>query len=601
MFNELEFIISADTKNLESTIDSAVKRLGKNLGSISQGSKVDWNHLLNLKGLSSINWMSVMNTMFTPAKIIEFMAAFAALGLTTALSIGQVQTTSIGGGAGATTPGSSGFSAQNQSAMTSFAVGNAGELSTSPQNIISAQAAAQKVLQGTVSQNDLLTKSQQLVTSALETTNLGFNGAAGSLSSFNDTITQAGSVMTTYSGTANDVTGTMNDLVTGTQNSKVSYDEFTSTIAANGNNLSAAGVPLKTATSDLAGFYSGLGMTGSAAETAFGQIASAMAGTLPSNAPILSVPGIFQAIKDKSPAEAIKDIGDYLASLSPTNAQNVGAAMGLTQSNVTALVTSAKSNFSSFDAVVSNSANNVINLSNSWASGESELQKLQGVFYSLEGELGTAFLSALPGIESFFDKLLNMFRPLTPLWDTVKDNISSLNPVLIFLEMDFKAMAIDVVFAITLVIAAILLILLTIETVAKWLEGPAEIMFKNAINNYSGFFSTLGKNIKNIFDDAKNDIINAFQDAFKWVENAINDVSGFFGTLGTNIKNTFNNIQNDIQNAFQDAFKWVENFVQQEIKTILGFFDNIGGDIKNDILKGISDLPGGAEIEKLLG
>lgn len=100
MFETLDILIKADYTGLKSGIESSLSFIEKSFSNIKTG-KIDLSKVISADFFTGINWTSLIGKLFSPANLVAFFSAMAAMGITTAISQ-QAATTTTPVGAGLT-------------------------------------------------------------------------------------------------------------------------------------------------------------------------------------------------------------------------------------------------------------------------------------------------------------------------------------------------------------------------------------------------------------------------------------------------------------------------------------------------------------------
>jgi phage-related minor tail protein len=119
-----------------------------------------------------------------------------------------------------------------------------------------------------------------------------------------------------------------------------------------------------------------------------------------------------------------------------------------------------------------------------------------------------------------------------------------------------------------------------------WDDAWTEI--KNLVDTWSGYFSDIWSNIKDVFGDVKNWFSDTFTSAWSSVKEVFSDWGDFFGGLWTTIQNKFSAIGTKIAGAISDAVKSGVNGVISAIESTI----NKGIGLINGAIDLINKLPG---------
>ena len=111
-FETLEILLDVNSSALENKFTSVFKFIETNVTDIN-GKKIDWGSFMNTESLNSINWSALVSKVFSPANLVTFFAAMAAMGITSMMQIQQAAS-SAGGAAGMTASQISGLGGESQ-------------------------------------------------------------------------------------------------------------------------------------------------------------------------------------------------------------------------------------------------------------------------------------------------------------------------------------------------------------------------------------------------------------------------------------------------------------------------------------------------------
>lgn len=109
------------------------------------------------------------------------------------------------------------------------------------------------------------------------------------------------------------------------------------------------------------------------------------------------------------------------------------------------------------------------------------------------------------------------------------------------------------------------------------------------------FFAGIGQWFANKFDEARNGITSAFNNAVSFVASIPGRITGFFGSIGSWFANKFNEVRNGIANGFNSAVSFVASIpgrILNALGNLGGLLWNAGASIMRGFLNGLKSVWG---------